>query len=253
VAKLNAQESAVSTGPEEKCPGTNQPWLSCDAIAAQAAIDQARDADEQAAVVWPQFGVGALTLLAAVAAAYFAASAAFHTKRGADVAEKSDRPWLRLDADNTIKLQFYHDGNGIRLALQSPVSVKNFGSSPAMNPQVVIKWAWEHHDVEDKISSMKSTKVGHNRVHNPPVFPNEQTRIIENFWMGEFKKFESTGRDDIIKYIEGSLLYVGIIYNYQGSDQKLITTSCFYLRHSHSVDSIEYFELHRFVMGTYAD
>jgi hypothetical protein len=119
----------ASAKPQEKCEGTSQPRLTCDAIAAQAAIEQARYAGKQAEVIWPQFGLGCLTFLAAVGATIFAWRAAFHTKRGADIAEKSGRPWLKLEVDKTINFQFYHDGNGMRLALKSPAWATNFGNS----------------------------------------------------------------------------------------------------------------------------
>jgi hypothetical protein len=124
-------EHAPSADQAEKhCYGTSQPWLSCDAISAQAAIDQARDADKQASVVWWQFGVGALTLAAAVAAAIFAWRAAYHTKRSADAAQDSANAFLTVE---TARLKVsIADGYEIRdYRLFYPFQISNMGRTAA--------------------------------------------------------------------------------------------------------------------------
>lgn len=81
--------------PDHRCPGTSNPTLSCEAISAQAAIEQARDADWQAYAAAAGSIVGALTLLAAVAAAIFAKRAADETKRTADIAESNAKDTVK--------------------------------------------------------------------------------------------------------------------------------------------------------------
>lgn len=105
--------------------------ISCDGISAQAAVDQARDADKQAATVWWQFGVSAATLAAAVAAAAFAWSAAYHTKRSADSAILSQRPWLDL-AVSVQGVALIENGLEVRVK----VVVNNIGNTPATNIKV---------------------------------------------------------------------------------------------------------------------
>jgi hypothetical protein len=143
VKQAPAQPAAVPKSPhappaaefETKCQGTSQPWLTCDSIAAQAAIDQARDADKQAAAVWWQFGVGALTLAAAVAASIFAWLAAHHTKRGANVASEA----LTLSADTAkrqlrayigVEPEGVNDGDGAGV-MRLPLTIHNSGQTPA--------------------------------------------------------------------------------------------------------------------------
>lgn len=85
VASINSADLQT----KQTCAGTTRPDVSCEAISAQAAIEQARDADRQATIALWQTALGALTLIAAIAAAIFAGRAAHHGKRSADVAEEA--------------------------------------------------------------------------------------------------------------------------------------------------------------------
>jgi hypothetical protein len=112
-----------------------------------------------------------------------------------------------------------------------------------MNPQVVIQWVWGKHDVDEIISSMKIKTSGTIAGINPPVFPNEKIHISKHLWINEFKNFKYTERDDFIRIIENSFLYVGVKYAGNGRDEIFISTSCVCLRHSLTVDTIEWFDL----------
>lgn len=111
------------------CLGTTKQWLSCDAISAQAAIDQAHDADKQAGLLWWQFGLGALTLGAAAIAAWYARGAALHTQRAADAALAANRPWISLSIEDTYTFSMTED----HVLLVLKVSAANRGNPPATN------------------------------------------------------------------------------------------------------------------------
>ncbi|HEX4736367.1 MAG TPA: hypothetical protein VH331_02275 [Allosphingosinicella sp.] len=135
------QQTSAASGqqPRQGCEGTTKPNLSCEAISAQADVDQARDANEQVTAAWWQWRVGALTLLAAVAAALFAWRAAYHTKRSADADEKllshgqnisriELRPYVTL---TDLKLaEVTQHGNGYRY-FRFEFVFMNQGTTPA--------------------------------------------------------------------------------------------------------------------------
>ena len=105
--------------------------VSCDAIAAEAAVAQAKDADKQAAPIWWQLALGFATLVAAIFAAIFAWLAAHHTKRGADAAHASQRPWLTFSIDvqrMTVNDLVHNFTVGL--------SIKNAGGTPAVQAVV---------------------------------------------------------------------------------------------------------------------
>jgi hypothetical protein len=141
--KLSATAKATpkSTAPAEvgkSCYPGSESGLSCEAIAARAAVIQAKAADEQVAIGWWQFGMGASTLIAAVAAAIFAGTAAHHAKRSADVSQDASRAWVICDdivlkrrvsiAENPELEQRYH--------IQADVFLRNVGLGMARNVRV---------------------------------------------------------------------------------------------------------------------
>lgn len=131
IPKSPHSESASQA--KEHCYPGSEEGVSCDGIAAQAAVDQARDADKQTATVWWQFGVGALTLAAAFGAAIFAWSAAHHTKRAADAADKAldleYRPWLIVTPKAEGMATLSQEGFSISFV----VTIKNVGNGVARN------------------------------------------------------------------------------------------------------------------------
>jgi len=116
---------------DERCAGTSKPWLSCDAISAQAALDQAQDSHRQATVIWWQFAVGFLTLVAAAAAAAFGWQAAHHTRRSANIAESAlkyiERPVIQIEIERFVLGEVDHNGLPILT-----YKIKNHGRTPAL-------------------------------------------------------------------------------------------------------------------------
>lgn len=116
------------------------------AISAQVAFNQASDTHQQALAAWAQVVVGALTLTAAVAAAFFAGRAARHTasaaneaKRSADAAEDSLisakrvsnaelRPWVKIEARLTA-FEMTDDS----LTIEYELTYSNIGPTVARN------------------------------------------------------------------------------------------------------------------------
>jgi hypothetical protein len=129
-----SQNAPSAEKPEEHCYGSSQPWFSCDAISAQAAIDQARDADEQAAAIEWQFRMSALTLAAAVLAVIFARGSVTETRR---IGEAQTRAYLSID-EFIIRI----DDLG-RIVIT--FSVRNSGTSPARD----VRWS---HKIKCKFS-----------------------------------------------------------------------------------------------------
>ena len=128
-AATRPQRAGSVDQPERGCVGTTKPQISCEAISAQAAIDQSRFSGYQTAF-------GGLTLLAAVAAALFAWRAAVETRRSA-IAAESSLSYAR-DTGN-IQLQAYvipkhasierQDGDVYKIVC----SILNTGVIPARN------------------------------------------------------------------------------------------------------------------------
>lgn len=106
----------------EICIDKSGKRLSCEAVSANAAADQAQDA------CW-QIIVGVLTFGVAVAAASFAAIAAKHTKRAADAAHLANRPWIDIKLTGVFDLR--KDGDNIRCNVE--IEVRNYGNSPAID------------------------------------------------------------------------------------------------------------------------
>lgn len=100
----------------------------------------AADAAQQSAN-WTTIGaiVGAFTLAAAMAAAYYAKEAARHTQRSADIAEKAlldiERPYLFVTATKPL-VGVTHDWadkpDNKRPIPEAAYSIKNFGRTPAI-------------------------------------------------------------------------------------------------------------------------
>ena len=132
-------------GAKKECYPGSEVGVSCDGISAQAAVDQARDADKQAASLDWQLRVSGATLLAAAAAAIFAWSAAYHTKRGANAAisqaeiareigDEQNRPYIMTDTlqnAHFTKSKFYNVYYERGVAFS--IIVRNCGTTPAVN------------------------------------------------------------------------------------------------------------------------
>ncbi len=127
------------------CRGTRRPDLSCDAISAQAAIDQTEYVRTGLWIAVSQAVVGFFTLLAAVGAAIFARSASNHTGRGVKEAEraaKAAEETLRSSRD--VAHTDLRAWVGIELVLLDAkrtqgaahfdveVQIKNVGQTPAL-------------------------------------------------------------------------------------------------------------------------
>jgi hypothetical protein len=117
---------------EQGCNGTSQPTLSCDAISAQAAVDQVRDADQQISAEWWGIGVGALTLVAAVFAAYYAKEAARHTQAGAVAASENLAAFIAVeDASVVLSIPAGHLVTGTVDRFSMKMAISNVGRSAA--------------------------------------------------------------------------------------------------------------------------
>ena len=120
VAKVQP-DTAGADQPSKHCLGTARPELTCEAISAEAAIEQTAIAREQARVSGRQTTLGLLTLLAAIAAAIFAERAAHYTKGSARAARQSNeinqatyRAWVVCE----------------NIVLAAPVSFASVANSP---------------------------------------------------------------------------------------------------------------------------
>jgi hypothetical protein len=135
------------------CKGTDKPELSCEAISAQAAIEQARDADWSIYIGFSGCVIGACTLLAAGFAAWYAREAARHTevganesKRNADAAEKAVTVSEKT-ANDQLRSYMFPSGYKITTTLLTtggPIvsfifrpKWKNAGLTPALNCRLV--------------------------------------------------------------------------------------------------------------------
>lgn len=141
------QQTAPLKKVDKPCFPGSENGLSCDGVAAKAAVAQAQSAAVQSAAVWPQFVVGAATLLAAAVAAYYAREAARHTEKGALEAKRSAdtaqealvearktshvelRPWVGVELHSPNKLVF-QDG---KARFWCKITLRNIGLTPAID------------------------------------------------------------------------------------------------------------------------
>ncbi len=161
--------SAATNVNTDLCRGSYQPTKTCDAIVANAAIDQVRYSHSQSMAAWVGVLVGTFTLLSAIAAAFYAKRAAEESRRSADVAssalndsrENSAQETERFDsqlavaqqaADATlqsVKLNrawvHYGDFKTNHLRRQDGsysysfnVGFKNFGKTPALQVRTAV-------------------------------------------------------------------------------------------------------------------
>jgi hypothetical protein len=120
VAIPEAPNAKPTDNAQQECYAGSGKGISCDSIAAKAAVDQARDADEQAAAVPWQTGMGIGTLLAAMAAAIFAWFAIKETRR---IGEAQSKAYLSI-----AKVK----GSRVESGLAFWVKLQNAGPSPAI-------------------------------------------------------------------------------------------------------------------------
>lgn len=121
---------ALATKQGSACPGTQYPQLRCDAISAQAAVDQVSQADRSSWLLEIELCISALTAAGAIAAAAFAA-------RASSAASKSYQAFVAAE-DATLAIDF-PKGTTIEIAnpekawteYQIEVMVVNLGRSPA--------------------------------------------------------------------------------------------------------------------------
>lgn len=201
------EHAETSQETNKPCLGTSRPELTCEAISAEAAIEQTTIAREQARVAGRQTALGLLTLLAAIAAAAFAERAAHYTKRSAKeaalgvteaqrsavAAEESLAVTRSATALQMRPYVFLTDGptppEATVFSLQTPQPllflVKNFGQIPARN--VRLRGGWivvprpigareaefsQSHNMQD-LAPGDSVQVG-----DPIEFSEENRRLI---------------------------------------------------------------------------
>jgi hypothetical protein len=136
-----APDPTTPDAAQQRCYPGSEEGVSCDGLSAKASVDQARDADEGAALLWPQFAVGLATLLAAGAAAIFAKVAADHTKRAADAA---DRQVVISDDTARRQLRAYVDFRDVSVSSFRPgatcrfsAKIYNSGQTPAYDVKCI--------------------------------------------------------------------------------------------------------------------
>lgn len=90
--------------------------------------------------------LAAITMAAAIAAAYFAKKAAYETKRSADAAHDANRPWLDIDVKlHGVAVNFDRKGYSLQLEL-NPL---NAGISPAIDVREDAQCLFYDHISED--------------------------------------------------------------------------------------------------------
>lgn len=139
--------------------------------------------------------LAAITMAAAIAAAYFAKMAAKETKRGADAAHNANRPWLDIDLKlHGVAVNFDRKGYCLQLEL-TPL---NAGTSPATDVREHVECLLYDHIPSDddashfafsgrdhglqRCSAVVSSKLLEPRDAGPTVFPaRDQPFYIEKF------------------------------------------------------------------------
>lgn len=121
------------------CAGTARPHMACEAVAAQAALDQAAIANTGLWVAISQAVTGALTLAAAVAAAIYAGRAAEESKASAKEAKTANeiaketfreerQPWVFATCTPLQGITIDQDGLP---TIYTAMELKNIGTVPA--------------------------------------------------------------------------------------------------------------------------
>lgn len=159
-----------------------------------------------------------VTLVAAIAAAYFAKNAAYENKRSADAAHGANRPWLDVDIV-LAGLSVNYDGKGY--SLQIKLSPLNAGVSPAVDVREHVHCLLYDHiadnDGRDSMGLIErdralqtatetvATKLSGERYSGPTVFPGrDQPLYVETFVPWDFKN----GFPDDIAWLIVGLRYL---------------------------------------------
>lgn len=204
--------------PAENCKGTSKPSLTCESISAQAAIDQARAADQQAAASWWGLGVGGLTLIVAVFAAVWAKNAA----NTAQDTFRAGRAWLCYSGvDRGFVNGGNIDGKDINKGFAFMPFAQNFGNSPAINIRASRDFALV--GPADAVPAFKITSPPeHIRGATcPPGKPFSTNSIA----LDDEQTRRFMGRRIHV------IIYIKIFYNDVFSDEEHITEVCLRIRH----------------------
>lgn len=100
--------------------------VTCEALATEAAITQARFADAQSSLAWAQIAVSLAALVAALLAAFYTRNAVLESRR---IGEAQTRAYVSINNIGGVKTKN-------RLGFN--VEVMNAGQSPALNVKTVI-------------------------------------------------------------------------------------------------------------------
>lgn len=120
------ESAPKSEQPAKGCPGTDYPRLSCEAISAQATLNQWRQSADQAGWVKAEIVLTAFTLLAAAAAALFARGAVRTASDHLAHARSESRPYILFQ---NMRVTERHDaGSGY---WEFAFDVINNGQTPA--------------------------------------------------------------------------------------------------------------------------
>jgi len=140
VAPVAADKYAADAANEQRkgCPGTQYPRLNCDAISAQTNLEQARQSERQTAQIVRQIDlfrveliISALTMVAAFAAAVFAA-------RAATAARATVKAFVEVEqADIFITLENFAFSN---VFVRFNIVVNNLGRSTALIETFAKRW-----------------------------------------------------------------------------------------------------------------
>jgi hypothetical protein len=130
------------------CPGSQYPRLRCEAIAAQAELEQARQSVRQADQSTRQGGlfrteilISAVTMFAAIAAAIFAASAA-------TAATGTYKAFVAVERGRLIVAPFDPSLNGTTKAFELEVGATNVGKATCVITRTRLKFAENAHHAD---------------------------------------------------------------------------------------------------------
>lgn len=237
---MSSPQAKIEDPSSLSCKGTDKPELSCNAISAQAALDQARDAR------W-QIVIGCVQAVGLVASLFFsarAASAAFgavreaekgaqasrdavvEAKRSANAAHEANRPWLKMTVAE--KSHFTPKESFGRDSFQVSVEVENLGSGPAIQSSLRCYMI----DAAKGLSSESEIKRAYNHARNrpgfplPPIFKGEKKMFSEQaYHLGGI--LQPVEPQVLIPVGQRMILIIIVLYQMNGRSEPFYTAGLF--------------------------
>lgn len=180
----------------------------------KAALESAYYSLNQTQIGAASLALGIITMIAAVAASIYAAFAAQHSKRSADVAQETLRPWLSFKLSSDVSIQD-PGGDEMHAGVNALSSVENHGHYPAINARIFYFLATPPWSSEQVFDEMIDRCAHEKTLRSINVFPGRTVDFGDNVWTQTDTKYDENNKRDS-DGVSQSQLYLFCLVLYSG-------------------------------------